>query len=58
MNKRFEPLDSFRGSAILVDFFFLSGFVFVHGYGFKDKLNFKAFMKASFFRLGVKNKRL
>jgi len=42
----------FRGSAIFVEFFFvLSGFVLTHGYGFKENLNFKIFMKARFFRL-------
>jgi peptidoglycan/LPS O-acetylase OafA/YrhL len=45
-------LDFFRGSAIFVEFFFvLSGFVLAHGYGFKENLNFKIFMKARFFRL-------
>jgi peptidoglycan/LPS O-acetylase OafA/YrhL len=45
-------LDFFRGSSIFVEFFFvLSGFVLAHGYGFKESLNFKKFMKARFFRL-------
>jgi peptidoglycan/LPS O-acetylase OafA/YrhL len=45
-------LDFFRGSSIFVDFFFvLSGFVLAHGYGFRENLNFKEFMKARFFRL-------
>lgn len=45
-------LDFFRGSYIFVEFFFvLSGFVLTHGYGFKENLNFKIFMKARFFRL-------
>lgn len=45
-------LDFFRGSFIFVDMFFvLSGFVLTHGYGFKENLNFKTFMKARFFRL-------
>lgn len=42
----------FNGSAIFVEFFFvLSGFVLAHGYGAKDNLNFKIFMRARFFRL-------
>lgn len=45
-------LNFFRGSSIFVEFFFvLSGFVLAHGYGFKENLNFKTFMKARFFRL-------
>jgi peptidoglycan/LPS O-acetylase OafA/YrhL len=45
-------LDFFRGSSIFVEFFFvLSGFVLAHGYGFKEDLDFKTFMKARFFRL-------
>jgi len=45
-------LSFFRGSAILVDFFFvLSGFVLAHGYGFRDDLKFYPFMRARFFRL-------
>jgi len=45
-------LDFFRGSYIFVEFFFvLSGFVLAHGYGFKENINFKIFMKARFFRL-------
>lgn len=45
-------LDFFRGSSIFVEFFFvLSGFVLAHGYGFKEGINFKAFMMARFFRL-------
>tara|TARA_B110000438_G_scaffold224917_1_gene218871 strand:- start:2461 stop:3549 length:1089 start_codon:yes stop_codon:yes gene_type:complete len=44
--------DFFRGSELFVEFFFvLSGFVLAHGYGFKENLNFKTFMKARFFRL-------
>ncbi|MEH6452900.1 MAG: acyltransferase [Psychromonas sp.] len=45
-------LGFFRGSSIFVELFFvLSGFVLTHGYGFKENLNFKTFMKARFFRL-------
>jgi peptidoglycan/LPS O-acetylase OafA/YrhL len=45
-------LDFFRGSAIFVEFFFvLSGFVLAHGYGFKESLNFKTYIKSRFFRL-------
>ncbi len=45
-------LDFFKGSSIFVELFFvLSGFVLAHGYGFKENLNFKIFMKARFFRL-------
>lgn len=45
-------INFFRGSWIFVEFFFvLSGFVLVHGYGFKKDLNFKTFMKSRFFRL-------
>lgn len=45
-------LDFFRGSWVLVEFFFvLSGFVLAHSYGFKKDLDFKSFMKARFFRL-------
>jgi peptidoglycan/LPS O-acetylase OafA/YrhL len=45
-------LNFFGGSGLFVEFFFvLSGFVLAHGYGFKDNLNFKTFMKARFFRL-------
>lgn len=47
-----SELDFFRGSSIFVEFFFvLSGFVLAHGYAFRENLNFKAFMKARFFRL-------
>jgi peptidoglycan/LPS O-acetylase OafA/YrhL len=45
-------LNFFKGSSILVDFFFvLSGFVLTHSYGFRQHLNFYDFMKARFFRL-------
>jgi peptidoglycan/LPS O-acetylase OafA/YrhL len=44
--------DYFQGSGLFVEFFFvLSGFVLAHGYGFKENLNFKQFMKARCFRL-------
>ena len=43
-----SELNFFRGSSILVEFFFvLSGFVLAHGYGFKSNLNFKIFMKVN-----------
>ncbi|HIF9177146.1 TPA: acyltransferase family protein [Photobacterium damselae] len=45
-------LSFFKGSAIFVEFFFvLSGFVLAHGYGYRDNLMFKPFIKARFFRL-------
>lgn len=45
-------LDFFKGAGVFVEFFFvLSGFVLAHGYGFKQNLDFKKFMKARFFRL-------
>lgn len=45
-------LNFFRASSLFVEFFFvLSGFVLTHGYGFKDNLNFKTFMRARFFRI-------
>ncbi|QHB84876.1 acyltransferase family protein (plasmid) [Aeromonas veronii] len=45
-------LSFFRGSSILVEFFFvLSGFVLTHGYAYKDNLKFSTFMKSRFFRL-------
>lgn len=44
--------DFFRGSSIFVEFFFvLSGFVLTHGYGYKENLRFKSFIKSRFFRL-------
>jgi len=47
-----SELDFFKGSDVFVEFFFvLSGFVLAHGYGFKENLNFKTFMKARFLRL-------
>lgn len=45
-------LDFFRGSSIIVEFFFvLSGFVLAHGYAYKNDLKFATFMKSRFFRL-------
>ena len=45
-------LGFFRGSSIFVEFFFvLSGFVLAHGYGFKDNLEFKPFLKSRIFRI-------
>lgn len=45
-------LDFFRGSYILVEFFFaLSGFVLAHSYGFRKDLKFIPFIKSRFFRL-------
>lgn len=42
----------FKGSAVLVEFFFvLSGFVLAHGYGFRENLPFKPFIKARIFRI-------
>ena len=44
--------DFFRGSSLFVEFFFiLSGFVLVHGYGFRPNLKFKPFVRARFFRI-------
>ncbi|PTO96265.1 acyltransferase [Vibrio sp. 10N.286.48.B8] len=48
----FTELPFFRGSAILVDFFFvLSGFVLTHGYASKAQITFKKFLLSRFFRL-------
>jgi peptidoglycan/LPS O-acetylase OafA/YrhL len=45
-------LSFFRGSHLLVDFFFvLSGFVLAHGYGFKSGLRFKDFFISRTFRI-------
>ncbi len=45
-------LSFFRGSSIFVELFFvLSGFVLAHGYGFKENLEFKSFVKSRFFRI-------
>ena len=47
-----SEFDFFRGSYILVEFFFvLSGFVLTHGYGFKEELKFAPFIKSRIFRL-------
>ncbi|MFT5848658.1 acyltransferase family protein [Psychroserpens sp.] len=48
----FTEITYFRGSAILVDFFFvLSGFVLSHGYAFKVDSSFFSFMRSRFYRL-------
>lgn len=48
----FTELDFFRGSSILVDFFFvLSGFVLAHAYGAKKEFNLLEAMKSRFIRL-------
>lgn len=48
----FTEWSFFRGSYIFVEFFFiLSGFVLAHGYGTKEKLRFKPYIKARFFRI-------
>jgi peptidoglycan/LPS O-acetylase OafA/YrhL len=48
----FTELSFFRNSSIFVEFFFvLSGFVLAHGYGFKEKIEFKPFVTARFFRI-------
>ena len=45
-------LTFFENSWVFVEFFFvLSGFVLVHGYGFRNDLKFKPFMTARFYRL-------
>ena len=47
-----SELSFFRGSNLLVDFFFvLSGFVLAHGYAFKKDLKFKDFFIARTFRI-------
>lgn len=47
-----SDLSFFRGSDILVDFFFiLSGFVLTHGYAFKDDIKFKNYFVSRFFRI-------
>ena len=52
----FTEISFFRGSAILVDFFFaLSGFVLAHSYGFKQNLKFKKFMKTIIWLILLKN---
>ncbi len=48
----FTEINFFRGSSIFVEFFFvLSGFVLAHGYIFREKLAFKPYLTARFFRL-------
>lgn len=52
INNSIAELDFFRGSYILVEFFFaLSGFVLAYSYGFRDNLKFIPFIKSRFFRL-------
>lgn len=48
----FTEADFFRGSGLLVEFFFvLSGFVLSHGYAFSNHLSFKQFAVLRSFRL-------
>ncbi|ENB9462988.1 acyltransferase family protein [Providencia rettgeri] len=47
-----SDLSFFKHSDLFVEFFFvLSGFVLTHGYGFKQNLRFKSYIKSRFFRI-------
>jgi peptidoglycan/LPS O-acetylase OafA/YrhL len=47
-----SELAFFRGSSVFVQLFFvLSGFVLAHGYGFREGLGFRSYMRARVFRI-------